>query len=173
MFLTSSDVLTASTPPILIYTDIGLISCQTYLPRGCFLDLIIHDLQVGHSIYHDFVIMSLHLFNNGHNAQFLVLGAVLSQLELELGFIPLLMTCRADASLPIPGGQEFHFPHISSNCDKFSIFFPQTLLISFLILALRVGDSPTREGPSYATDDLPGTDSKPMFFFNCSNSNFH
>ena len=30
--------------------------------------------------------------------------------------------------------------------------FPQTLLIFFLILALRVGDSPTREGPDYATE---------------------
>ena len=27
----------------------------------------------------------------------------------------------------------------------------QTLLIFFLILALRVGESPTREGPGYAT----------------------
>ena len=32
------------------------------------------------------------------------------------------------------------------------VIFPQTLLIFFLILALRVGDSPTREGPGYATE---------------------
>ena len=30
-------------------------------------------------------------------------------------------------------------------------YFPQTSLIFFLILVLRVGDSPTREGPGYAT----------------------
>ena len=32
--------------------------------------------------------------------------------------------------------------------------FPQTLLIFFLILALRVGESPTREGPGYATSGV-------------------
>ena len=43
---------------------------------------------------------------------------------------------------------------LSSFFLKFwSIFliFPQTLLIFFLILVLRVGESPTREGPGYAT----------------------
>ena len=35
----------------------------------------------------------------------------------------------------------------------FSLIFPQTLLIFFLILALRVGDSPTQRGPGYATGD--------------------
>ena len=55
---------------------------------------------------------------------------------------------RAVASLTVPGGQEFHFPHFFL---KFRSIFPQTLLIFFLILALRVGDSPTREGPGYAT----------------------
>ena len=39
------------------------------------------------------------------------------------------------------------FPQILINF----LIFPQTLLIFFLILALRVGDSPTREGPGYAT----------------------
>ena len=55
---------------------------------------------------------------------------------------------RAVASLTVPGGQEFHFPHF------FLIFrsiFPQTLLTFFLTLALRVGESPNREGPGYAT----------------------
>ena len=55
---------------------------------------------------------------------------------------------RAVASLTVPGGQEFHFPHFFL---KFRSIFPQTLLIFFLILALRVGESPTREGPGYAT----------------------
>ena len=56
---------------------------------------------------------------------------------------------RAVASLTVPGGQKFHFPHFFL---KFRSIFPQTLLIVFLILALRVGESPTREGPGYATD---------------------
>ena len=55
---------------------------------------------------------------------------------------------RAVASLTVLGGQEFHFPHFFL---KFQSIFPQTLLIFFLILALRVGESPTREGPGYAT----------------------
>ena len=33
------------------------------------------------------------------------------------------------------------------------LIFPQTWLIFFLILALRVGNSPTRQGPGYATVD--------------------
>ena len=56
---------------------------------------------------------------------------------------------RAVASLTVPGGQELlHFPHFFL---KFRSIFPQTLLIFFLILALRVGESPTQEGPGYAT----------------------
>ena len=55
---------------------------------------------------------------------------------------------RAVASLTVSGGQEFHFPHFFL---KFRSIFPQTLLIFFLILALRVGESPTQEGPGYAT----------------------
>ena len=39
------------------------------------------------------------------------------------------------------------FPQISINL----LNFPQTLNIFFLNLALRVGESPTREGPGYAT----------------------
>ena len=35
------------------------------------------------------------------------------------------------------------------------LIFPQTLLIFFLILALWVGESPTREGPGCATDQEP------------------
>ena len=56
---------------------------------------------------------------------------------------------KATASLTVPGGQEFHFPHFFL---KFWSIFPQTLLIFFLIVALQVGKSPTREGPGYATD---------------------
>ena len=32
-------------------------------------------------------------------------------------------TSRAVASLTVLGGQEFHFPHFSSNFDQFSLFF--------------------------------------------------
>ena len=56
----------------------------------------------------------------------------------EVKLVPLV---RAVASLTVPGGQEFHFPHFSSNRDQFFLLFPQTLLIFFLLLALRVGDS--------------------------------
>ena len=55
---------------------------------------------------------------------------------------------RAVASLTVPGGQEFNFFHFP---PQISIIFSQTFLIFFLILALRVGDMPAREGPGYAT----------------------
>ena len=58
---------------------------------------------------------------------------------------------RAVASLTVSGGQEFHFPHFFPKFWSFFLIFPQTFVIFFLILALRVGDSPTREGPGYAT----------------------
>ena len=60
-------------------------------------------------------------------------------------------TLRAVASLTVPGGQEFHFPHFFPKFWSFFSYFPQISLIFFLILALRVGDFPTREGPGYAT----------------------
>ena len=59
------------------------------------------------------------------------------------------MVIRAVASLTVLGGQKFHFPHFFL---KFRAIFPQTSLIFFLILALRVGESPTRKCPGYATD---------------------
>ena len=58
---------------------------------------------------------------------------------------------RAVASLTVPGGQENHFPHFFLKFRSIFLIFPQTLLIFFLILTLRVGKSPTREGPGYAT----------------------
>ena len=63
------------------------------------------------------------------------------------------MMNRAVASLTVLGGQEFHFPHFFLKFWSIYLIFPQTLLIFFLILVLRVGGSPTREGPGYATDD--------------------
>ena len=58
---------------------------------------------------------------------------------------------RAVASLTVPGGQEFHFPLFFLKFRSIFLIFPHTLLIVFLILALRVGESRTREGPGYAT----------------------
>ena len=58
---------------------------------------------------------------------------------------------RAVASLTVLGGQELHFPHFFLKFWSIYLIFPQTLLIFFLILVLRVGGSPTREGPGYAT----------------------
>ena len=58
---------------------------------------------------------------------------------------------RAVASLTVPGGQEFHFSHSFPKFWSIFLTFPQFLLIFFLILALRVGDLPTRKGTGYAT----------------------
>ena len=64
-------------------------------------------------------------------------------------------TTRGVANLTVPGGQEFHFPHFSSNFYRLDLFFPQIFLIFVLVLALQVGDSPTWEGPGYATGNYP------------------
>ena len=58
---------------------------------------------------------------------------------------------RAVARLTVPGEQEFHFPHFFLKFGSSFLTFPQTVLVFFLILTLRVGKSPTREGPGYAT----------------------
>ena len=68
----------------------------------------------------------------------------------SIQYVFITLCTRAVASLMVPGGQDFHFPHFSSNLSIWLIF-PQIFLIFFLILALRMGDSPTREGPGYAT----------------------
>ena len=60
---------------------------------------------------------------------------------------------RAVASLTVPVGQEFRFPHFSLKFRSVFLIFPQTLSIFFLILDLRVGESPIREGPGYATEN--------------------
>ena len=62
--------------------------------------------------------------------------------ETSLGLSP-----RAVASLTVPVGQEFHFPHFFLKFGSIFVTFPQTFLIFFLILALRVGDLPIQEGP--------------------------
>ena len=58
---------------------------------------------------------------------------------------------RTVANLTVPGGQEFHFPHFFLKFQLIFLISPQTLLTFFLILALRVGNSPTRKGPGYTT----------------------
>ena len=59
--------------------------------------------------------------------------------------------CRAVASLSLPGGQDKNISSIIPHFPVGSLIFPQILSIFFLILVFRVGDSPTREGPGYAT----------------------
>ena len=60
--------------------------------------------------------------------------------------LPALMGLfRAVASLTVPGGQEFHFLNFFLKFRSILLIFPQTLLIFFLILVLRVGKSPTRK----------------------------
>ena len=59
---------------------------------------------------------------------------------------------RTVASLAVPGGQEFQFPHSFLIFRSIFLIFPQIFLTLVLILALRVGDSPTRKGvPKYVT----------------------
>ena len=58
---------------------------------------------------------------------------------------------RAVASLSLPGGQYKNISSILPHFPVFSHIFPQFSFIFFLNLVFRVGDSPTREGPGYAT----------------------
>ena len=69
---------------------------------------------------------------------------------IELSVFP-----RGVASLTFPGGQEFHIPQVFPQILINFSYFPQTLLIFFLILVLRVGELPTRGGPGYTT--VPNT----------------
>ena len=58
------------------------------------------------------------------------------------------LTSMAVASLSLPGGQDKNISSIVPHFSAFALIFPQ---IFFLILVFRVGGSPTREGPGYAT----------------------
>ena len=42
----------------------------------------------------------------------------------------IMLRARAVASLTVPGGQEFHFPHFPSNFDQFLFFFLKLYLFS-------------------------------------------
>ena len=55
-----------------------------------------------------------------------------------------------------PGWARFPLSSLFLKFWSFFLIFPQTFLLFFLILSLRVGDSPTREDPGYATDDAVG-----------------
>ena len=59
---------------------------------------------------------------------------------------------RIVASLTVPGSQEFHFLHFFLKFWSIFLIFPQILLIFFLILTLRVGESAIQEGPGYAIE---------------------
>ena len=65
---------------------------------------------------------------------------------------------RGVASLTVPAGQEFHFPHFSSNFHNFFIFLK---LFSFLssFWPSGMGKLPTREGPGYATSESMSSNS--------------
>ena len=64
---------------------------------------------------------------------------------------PLNGLFRAVASLSLPGGQDRMVSSIFPHFPVASLIFPQFFFIFFLILVFRVGGSPTREGPGYAT----------------------
>ena len=64
------------------------------------------------------------------------------------------MKYRAVASLSLPSGQDKNISSIFPHFPIVSLIFPQIFFIFFLILVFRVGDSPTREGPGYATDEV-------------------
>ena len=58
---------------------------------------------------------------------------------------------RAGASLSLPDGQDKNIYSILPHFPVGSLIFPQIFFIFFLILVFRVGDSPTRKDPGYAT----------------------
>ena len=58
---------------------------------------------------------------------------------------------RTVASLSLPGGQDGNISSIFPHSLVGSLIFPQNFFIFFLILVFRVGGSPTRESPGYAT----------------------
>ena len=62
--------------------------------------------------------------------------------------LPFQMFSRAVASLTVPDGQKFNFPHFSSNRDSFFLLF---LKLCYFLPHF----GPTREGPGYATDVFP------------------
>ena len=59
---------------------------------------------------------------------------------------------RAVASLSLLVGQDRNISSIFPNFPVVSLIFPQIFFIFFLILVFRVGGSPTRDGPGYATE---------------------
>ena len=59
-----------------------------------------------------------------------------------------MVKCQQGRSQPHSSG--WAIPPVSS--DQFFLFFQNTFLIFFLILALRVGESPTWKDPGYAAE---------------------
>ena len=64
---------------------------------------------------------------------------------------------RAVASLSLPGGQDKIISSILPHFPVGSLIFPQIFFVFLLILVLRVGGLPTREGPGYATENASRT----------------
>ena len=59
---------------------------------------------------------------------------------------------RAVDSPSLPGGQDMNISSIFPHFPVVSFILPQVFFIFFLILVFRVGNSPTRKGPGYATE---------------------
>ena len=80
------------------------------------------------------------------------IGIPLSKLKISqcFGYKP-SYKIRGVVALSTPGGQESNISSIFPHSPRFSLIFPQLFSIFFLNLGLRVGGSPTREGPGYAT----------------------
>ena len=62
-----------------------------------------------------------------------------------------LPALRAVASLSPPGGQDKIISSIFPHFLVFSLIFPQSFFIFFLVLIFRASGLPTRKGPGYAT----------------------
>ena len=69
----------------------------------------------------------------------------------QLNFV---VDSRGVARLATSGGQERNISLLFLILLLFSFIFPEFFLIFFLNLMLRVGNSPTQEGPDYATGRL-------------------
>ena len=59
---------------------------------------------------------------------------------------------RSQPVTPVWHGQDKSISSIFPHFPVVSLIFPWIVFIFFLILVFRVGDSPTREGPGYATE---------------------
>ena len=134
-------------------------SSKTAAPHGLYrrilIQLIYHTSGIQHFEFH--LTGCKHIFDNTKT----------SRHEAHMRFPMIILISfrwrrsgRSYESKYMQGRSQPHSPGwarvpLSSFCLKFwSIYliFPQTLLIFFLILVLRVGEPPTREGRGYTTE---------------------